>query len=81
MRIIGFGDSFMQPVGHTDINDHHYMKLFADKIKNTEYRCCGIPGSGIWDTFFSFKKFAYFCKQLFINILQTNCNNNEAKVT
>jgi len=58
MRIIGFGDSFMQPVGYTDINDHHYMKLFADKIKNTEYRCCGIPGSGIWDTFFSFKKFA-----------------------
>jgi hypothetical protein len=56
MRIVGFGDSFIQPVGHKIINEHHYMKLFSDFFENGSFKCFGVSGSGIWDAFFEFKK-------------------------
>jgi hypothetical protein len=52
MRIIGFGDSFIQPGD----SDKQYLHLVSSKFNTKSYSGYGVPGSSIWNTFFDFKE-------------------------
>lgn len=52
MKIVGFGDSFIQR--NLSI-EHQYLKLVSGHFLG-QFDCFGIPGSGVWDAFFEFKR-------------------------
>jgi hypothetical protein len=56
MRIIGFGDSFIQPLGKDIINENHYLNLVSSIYGPNSHSAYGVPGSSIWNTFFDFKQ-------------------------
>jgi hypothetical protein len=52
MRIVGFGDSFIQR--KTGV-EHQYLSLVSGHFSKL-FESFGVPGSGVWDSFFEFKR-------------------------
>ena len=53
MKIVGFGDSFIQSKNTVP---YQYTQLVIDKFGG-DYELFGVNGGGIWDTFFEFKRY------------------------
>lgn len=56
MKIVGFGDSFIQSNKTINTIPYQYTQLVIDKFGG-EFELFGVNGGGIWDTFFEFKKY------------------------
>jgi hypothetical protein len=53
MRIVGFGDSFISKNDKTG-----YLDIVGKKL-NADIKWHGLPGAGIWDSFFQFKDYPH----------------------
>jgi len=67
MRIIGFGDSFIQPVGKTR-SDKNYVQITSEFLGSSSFSTYGIPGSSVWKTFFEFKEKMEMHRRLNIDV-------------